>query len=300
MPIVVGVDAGGSATEIVAEHDARNVGAFVADPANLRTVGVEQAADIVARGIESLLRGASPDAVVVGAAGAGAPALAHELRIALESRLPAARVAVEDDATVAFRAAVPRGDGAVLIAGTGSIAGAWVRGERFRAGGHGLLLGDEGSAASLGAAGVRALLRSYDGRGAVEPLCAALAETLGVATASGVHDAIYGEAQPARKLASLAPIVLAAAAAGERSATKIVQGAAVDLADMIKTVLRRAGAERDELPLVFAGGLLSHNSLLTYLLEGRVMSDLPNVRICKGGPAPAYGALALAHDLLAR
>ena len=55
---------------------------------------------------------------------------------------------------------------------------------------------------------------------------------------------------------------------------KIVQGGRAELVDLLKSLvrLREARGER-ELPLVFAGGLFAENSLLSYLVETRLLAD---------------------------
>jgi N-acetylglucosamine kinase-like BadF-type ATPase len=187
----------------------------------------------------------------------------------------------------------------VLIAGTGSIAYAEAGGQKYRSGGYGYLVGDEGSAFSLGAAALRLTLRSYDGRGSRDALIEAVEAQLSTNGAQATLSEIYDSRQPVRHVAELAPIVLQLASEGDRSATKIVQSAALELFDLVRSLVKLANLQNREVPLVFSGGLLAENSLLTYLLETRVGNELPMVHVLKGGPAPQFGALALARNLLA-
>lgn len=298
MSIVVGVDAGGSATTVVVERDGAGGDAFEGDAANVRRAGVEDAAATIARAIASATQGAHVDALVVGAAGAGYDDIASALETALRARVTGARVSVCDDAKIALRAAVPQGDGIVVISGTGSIAYALVGEKVYRAGGHGFLLGDEGSGAAIGAAALRLLLRVYDGRARRDGFIEALESMLDTESAEDVIQAVYGDPNPVRKVASLAPVVIGCASDGERDATKIIQGAALDLSDLLKTVVRSAGVGQRDLPVVLAGGVLSQNSLLTYLLETRIVNEYPSFHLIKNPPAPEYGALALARAML--
>ena len=298
MSLVVGVDAGGSATSVVVERDGVASGAFEGDAANVRRAGVEDAASTIARAVASATQGERVDAIVVGAAGAGYRDIAEALESALRSRVVGARVRVCDDAKIALRAAVPEGDGIVLISGTGSIAYA-VSGEgTYRAGGHGFLLGDEGSGAAIGAAAVRLLLRVYDGMARRDGFIEALESVLDTDSAEEVAQVIYGDPDPVRKLASLAPVVVACASDGERDATKIVQGAALELFDLLKAVTRSSGLAQRDTPVVLAGGLFSQNSLLTYLLEHRIVNEYPSFHLVKNPPSPEFGALALARAML--
>lgn len=296
MSLVVGVDAGGTATTVAVADGETIVSTFRGDAANVRSAGVRAAAQTIAGAVESALGGRSAASVVVGAAGAGRTEIANALEAELTKRFAGARVRVVDDARIALRAAVRQGDGVVLIAGTGSIAYAEIDAATYRAGGYGYLLGDEGSGFSIGSSAVRVLMRSYDERAPRDAMLDALEARLGARSAQEVLSVVYESPSAVTTIAALAPIVLEHASAGERSATKIVQGAALELADLLKTIVRRAGAANRELPVAFAGGLLRENSMLTYLLETRVSNELPLLHPIKNPPPAEMGALALARE----
>ena len=298
MQRVVGVDAGGSRVTAVVSTAYGAEWFGHADSANIRTVGLERAVDAIASAVERTGLGAPPSAIAVGAAGVGNATAATALRRALERRFPGTRIAVYEDAVIALRAGVPTGDALALIAGTGSVAYAEIGAERFRVGGYGYLVGDEGAGFSIGSAAVRLLLRSYDGRAPHDAFLQAAALMLGVSNAQETIARIYDAQRPVSELATLAPLTIAHAGAGERSAAKIVQAAALELFELIKALVRCTGIETRALPLLFAGGLLAENTLLTYLLETRVSNELPNLIPLKQAPAPCLGALALARALV--
>jgi N-acetylglucosamine kinase-like BadF-type ATPase len=297
--IIVGVDAGGSTTVVLADGVASSPRRIVGEAANMRTLGAHDAAAVVARTVREAIGTAAPRAIFVGAAGVGTAELASALRIALLTHFADARIGVSDDAHIALRAGVPSGDGAVLIAGTGSIAYAEVDSERYRVGGHGHLLGDEGSGYAIGNAALRWLLRSYEGRVLADPMTVALAETLGAKSGADVVSRIAIDEHRVRTVAALAPLVIEHADTGERSATKIVQGAAQEAFDLLKAVLKAAKIGDREVAAVLSGGLFSKNSLYTYLIETRISSEFPQVRPLKNAPAPEHGALSEAHRLTA-
>lgn len=296
MSIIVGIDAGGSATECAIERNGALSHAS-GEPANVRTLGAQAAAARLTAALRSTLGEERPDAIVVGAAGAGDPHLAQALEQSLRSIFTGARVAVHDDAAIALRAAVPGGDGIVLIAGTGSIA-CGIFGERVvRAGGYGALVGDEGSGFAIGRASIALALRAMDGRAPRDAFTDAIAAQLGAANTYEALAALYAQGEPIAAIASFARTAIERANDGDRSASKIVQAAAVELAELVKAVVRRADAAGREVPLVFSGGLLAENSLLTYLIETRLSADLPLLAPVKGAPAAVFGALTLARRL---
>jgi glucosamine kinase len=159
------------------------------------------------------------------AVGIGLAGLAEDeegMRIA--AALPGfARVVVVNDAVAACVGASGLGDGGLIIAGTGSAGIARVAGTTTIIGGRGFRLGDDGSAARLGEAGLRATLRALDN---LEPM-SELARALGRHFA---NDALKmtrwaAEAKPS-DFGSFAPQVLDVAKSGDARAREIVGEAA--------------------------------------------------------------------------
>ncbi|MBV9842764.1 MAG: ATPase [Sphingomonadaceae bacterium] len=153
---------------------------------------------------------------------------------------------VETDALVALRGAFAGEDGAVLVIGTGSVGFAIVGGRRFAVGGYGALVSDEGSGNWLGREAVRQMLWCVDGRQAWSPFTHTLREKLG----SSQNTIGWARSATPADFARLAPDVLAAASAGDETATAIVRHGAMLLDGMIAR-LARSGAKR----ICLLGGL---------------------------------------------
>ncbi|MDQ2680424.1 MAG: hypothetical protein M3Y21_05295 [Candidatus Eremiobacteraeota bacterium] len=296
--VAVGLDAGGSSTTAVLSIDGEFARQIVGNGASPTALGVAPAAEIIAQVISSLCESDRPSAIYVGAAGTSREGVAVEIERRLTAQYPTARIVIADDVRIALRAAVPSGDGVVLIAGTGSIAYAERSDESFRCGGYGYLLGDDGSGYALGSAAIKQALRSFDGRVPCDGFITGVLQQVGVDSQTDLLAKVYGGAQPIGLIASLAPFVIASASDGERLANRIVQSAALELGDLIKAVVKAAGLQSAEAPIVLAGGLLRENSLLTFLLENRLQSDLPQMPLIKRPRQASYGALELAQELL--
>ncbi len=149
---LLGVDAGGSGTRVVLLEGGQVTPRPEGPPMNaLLTAGfADQLQDIIAA--------ADPTAAGIGLPGVHAAGQARRLGRAL-ARRAGCPVHVTGDADAARCGAFLGRPGIVVIAGTGSVALGW-DGERFAyAGGHGFLLGDEGSAYWIGREAVRAALR---------------------------------------------------------------------------------------------------------------------------------------------
>jgi glucosamine kinase len=298
--VAVGVDAGGTMTRAVVSVDGERCAAADGAGANVTTLGVDDAADVILGVVRKALEHRKPSAIVAGAAGAGRAAVAAELAALLAGAYPGARVAVGDDAAIALRAAVPAGPGIVLIAGTGSIAYAENGGKTARAGGLGYLAGDEGSAFAIGMAAVRLYGRVLDGRQRADETTDLVARALDAPDRDAYIAALYDAPLVPAVIASLAPAIVAFAGKGNRTATKIVQTAGSDLGDLLKSVARAVDLLEAAPNVVLAGGLFRENSLLSFLLETRIVGDLPGALIVRGGDGAEIGALRLAEAAAAR
>jgi N-acetylglucosamine kinase-like BadF-type ATPase len=298
--IAVGVDAGGTTTRAVVSRNGQLAGEADGSGANSTTLGVDDAANVIVSVIRSALDRHRPAAIVVGAAGAGRAHVAAALEALIGGAYPQARVAVADDAPIALRAAIPAGPGVVLVAGTGSVAYAENGDRRARVGGLGFLAGDEGSAFAIGMAGVRLYGRVLDGRAPADETTDFVARTLAAPDRTAYLNALYDEPLLPAKIAALAPIIVAFAGKGNRAASKIVQQAALDLGELVRQAARACELVDASPAVALTGGLLAENSLLTFLLETRIIGDLPGASIVRGGDAPAIGALRLAEVLAAQ
>jgi N-acetylglucosamine kinase-like BadF-type ATPase len=296
--IVVGVDAGGSSTRAAVAVDGAILRSVDGPPANASVIGVDDAADAILTTIRKVLEHEHPVAIAIGAAGAGRARVANLLAGLVASAFDGTRVVVADDASIALRGAVPDGPGIVLVAGTGSIAYAEDGARRVRVGGLGYLAGDEGSAFAIGMAAVRAYGRVLDGRARPDETTELAARALDAPDRDAYLSALYDAPLAPARIAALAPSIVAFAGKGNRVATKIVQSAASDLADLVKSAATQAGLLDASPPIALAGGLLSENSLLTFLLETRIVGDVPGATIVRG-TRPLEGAVRIAQGLVA-
>ncbi|RZU53736.1 N-acetylglucosamine kinase-like BadF-type ATPase [Krasilnikovia cinnamomea] len=265
--LVIGVEAGSAMVEVlVATVDGMPMGAGRSGSANPTALPVAQVAGQLATAVAQALADVDPDEVgrvVVGAAGVlwfsrgtSATALAQVWAAAGLS----CPVRVVPDAVTAFAAGTCARSGSVLIAGAGAIA-AHVDREAVtaRIDGNGWLVGDDGSGFWIGRQAVRAVFADLDRRG--EPTLlrdAVLAALTGdedvpadpAEQAETLRAAVYDG--PPIALAALAPLVPAAAEAGDRVAQRIVDRAVTLLVDTAAALVGEDPAG----PLVLAGSLL--------------------------------------------
>ena len=221
----MGVDAGGTATVAAVSRDGRVDDEAIGGAANANVIGVAEAAAAIVATMQSALHGDTPDAVYIGAAGAGRAPIAEALRTAVQHAFRGSRVSVSSDAAIALRGKIPDGDGAVLIAGTGSVAYAEHDGVGSLVGGLGYLAGDEGSAFAIGMDAVRLYGRVLDRRAQADETSEMVARELEASNRESLLAALYDAPFRPARIAALAPHILALAGSGNRASTKILQTA---------------------------------------------------------------------------
>ena len=261
MALWVGIDGGGTRTTTVALDDTGEVvarvvgGASLVDPTN-PTAGAGHLADMVQRVLREAGAEAPADGLCCALAGAGRAEVRSGLHAALTPLNVAAKIVVMGDAEAALYDAFETGPGALVIAGTGSVA--WSRnaqGASTRAGGWGRLLGDEGSGYTIGLSALRAVVRASDGRIDSTALSSAVLAHIGINAVEQLVAWAAGAEKGA--IAALAPVVAAAAADGDAAAAGIVDKAATDLAELVRAALERGGPWMGVTGIAFSGGLIA-------------------------------------------
>ncbi|MEW2494820.1 BadF/BadG/BcrA/BcrD ATPase family protein [Streptomyces nodosus] len=239
--------------------------------------------------------GAEVRAVAIGAAGMAT--LGDDLRAtlprALAHELGVRRIALAADAVTAYAGTLGERPGAVIAAGTGVIALGTDLGSWHRADGWGHLLGDCGSGAWIGRAGLEAALRAHDGRpGGSERLLARAEAVFGPADA--LPGALYPRTDRPAVLASFAPEV-ASCSADDPVAAGILAAAARHLAESAAAVCPATDG-----PLVaLTGGLFHLGEPLLGPLREELRRCLPRARHVPAQGDPLDGAVRIALALAA-
>ncbi|MFI6644001.1 N-acetylglucosamine kinase [Streptomyces sp. NPDC050504] len=237
------------------------------------------------------------DAVAIGAAGTATlgDRLRAELPGALRDALGVRRLALAADAVTAYAGALGQRRGAVVAAGTGMIAlgtdlteaGGW-----RRADGWGHLLGDCGSGAWIGRAGLDAALRAHDGRrGGSGALLARMEAVLG--TAGELPGLLYPRTDRAAVLASFAPEVARCAEDGDAVAAGVLRGAAREIAAAAEAVCPEDGA----CEVALTGGVFKMGDPVLVPVREELALRLPHAAVVPAAGDPLAGALRIAAAL---
>ena len=241
---ILGIDVGGSGTRVILLESGTVTPRPDGPPMNALLT------DGFAGHLRQIIEAADATAAGVGLPGVRQPGHARDLSEAL-TRQTGRPVHVTGDADSARAGAFLGAPGVVVIAGTGSMASGWNGQSSARAGGHGFLLGDEGSAYWIGRAAVRAALRWEDGMGGSKIIHRAVIQAAGEGLEALIGEVCTHPAERGR-LTALAPVVTALAAE-DPEARKIALRAAEHLAALAEAIRRRLGP----LPVAGAGRVFS-------------------------------------------
>ncbi|WP_017718434.1 N-acetylglucosamine kinase [Kamptonema formosum] len=311
MTSVLGIDGGGSKTVcVLMDETGKILGRGEAGASNYQTVGIETAGNSIGNAIAQAVSQETGflevGAICLGLAGVGRPedikvvgGLAQQLQaradLPVRWAVPPAGVVICNDCIIALAGGVGEPVGIVAIAGTGSIAyGQNRRGETKRAGGWGYILGDEGGGYDIALRGLRASVRSYDGRLGATVLTDLIVCHLGVRSAEDLVGVVYRRGWGAREIAGLAPLVGEAADAGDAVAVGIIDSAAEELVEAVRAVMGGIFQEGEGFEVVTAGGAWRISDLLRERFAVSLAAIAPAAEVIWPRYEPAKGAGLLA------
>jgi N-acetylmuramic acid 6-phosphate etherase len=217
----------------------------------------------------------------------------HSLEMLGVEMWPGARIVAGSDRDSGLAAALGRGDGIVVNAGTGaSVTGR--RGERIeKAGGWGHILGDAGGGYFLSVQALRFILREYDLHRGEAQFTASILRALSLNS----RDELVRWAQTADKMeiATLSPVVFEAARNGDPNVAKIIDDGADVLAEYTAAVASRLGLLAPRVMLL--GGLFKRDSLYMAAFRRRLKKHLSDARVGMSEQSSEFGAAWLAAEL---
>src|SRR5215475_13565804 len=247
----LGVDGGGTRCRARIEDEAgRVLGEASSGPATTR-IGVDkawrsimEATDAAAAQARLAREDFSRMHAAIGLAGLGRRGAEADLNTITH---PFASLVFISDGMAACLGAHSGADGAIVVAGTGSVGVDLIGGREIRLAGYGFPVSDEGSGADMGLQVVRLALRAADRRGELTPL---LSEVLGAFDHDPYQAVAWSEEARATDYAAFAPIVMRHANQGDPVGRRIVERAADAIGDLLDLFLAR-GIDR----LSLVGGL---------------------------------------------
>jgi glucosamine kinase len=284
----LGIDGGGTRCRArIEDEDGRVLGEASSGPATTR-IGLEKAWRSIMEATEAAAAKAGLTVADfarmhagIGLAGLGRRGAKAELDKIVH---PFESVVFISDGLAACLGAHSGADGAIVVAGTGSVGVGLIGGREIRLAGYGFPVSDEGSGADIGLQVVRLALRAADRRGELTPL---LSEVLSAFDHDPYQAVAWSEEARATDYAAFAPIVMRHANQGDPVGRRIVERAADAIGDLLDLFLAK-GVDR----LSLVGGLADAiTPWLTPDLRGRLRR--PDADAAAGALLVARGRLDL-------
>lgn len=270
----IGVDAGGThSTAIAYDLEGKELGRAEGGPGQINA-DYEGGINNIASTVNELLNKIDGDCVRVlaGIAGLSVVGNAPEVAATISSKINNLPTRAITDSLLALYNGLEGDDGALVIAGTGSVYNGLQNGHLIAVGGYGNILGDEGSGYAIARSAMQSALLSWDKR-EENGLIKMFTELMGVETMGDCTAKFYRMANP--EVAGMAVHVAKLADAGDKDALAIIKEQAHLLArDII------IGLDRYEDPkpmkIALTGSVLANNEMMRGLIEDEVKSQYPD------------------------
>jgi len=298
--VLLAVDGGGSKTDVLAlAPDGTVLGHARGGGSCPQVIGVEPALAVVdhlVRRVLDDLPGASVERAGVYLSGLDLPVEIATFRAALATLawLPADLV-VDNDTFALLRAGTPADEGVAVVCGTGiNCVGRRADGATARFPALGRISGDWGGGWELGEQAVWHAARAVDGRGPATTLTALVPSALDRPDMTAVIEDLHFGRLSDRVYGLLAPVLLAASAAGDAVARSVVERQADEIAALAVTALSRLDLLGSVVPVVLGGGVLAaRDPLLTEGIRSRLAASAPSARLTFLAERPVLGAALL-------
>jgi glucosamine kinase len=295
----LGIDAGGTQTrwalasragDVVAEGQVAGLSAAQwATPAGRQALHeglVAVSAQVLAIG--------KPGAVRAGLTGFGGSEVGLADLIGEPFGLPATQVILSTDLEVAYLEVFAPGQGYLVYAGTGSIAGFLNEEGRFeRVGGRGGLLDDGGSGYWIAREALRQIWRKEDetpGAWQDSPMARAVLEHVGGSDWAHTRRFLYGADRGEMGRVALA---VAAAAESDPRALHLLEQAGAELGRLAHILVQRFGPR----PVALTGRVLQLHPVIGQACRAQIPDDIPvNTLVSRGHHAAARIAASMAND----
>ncbi|PFG30693.1 N-acetylglucosamine kinase [Paramicrobacterium agarici] len=270
MPLYLGIDGGGTKTSfLLLSADGTVRSTFNGPSSYYLEHGIERIERVFVDGVAAVTEraGIGPEHIDFaffaipgyGESSANLARMSEMPRVALGHE----RYACGNDMTAAWAGSLAEEDGINVVAGTGSMTYGVRRDRDVRVGGWGELLGDEGSGYWIGLEALTAFTRMSDGRLPRTDLYEAVRNVVDVANDLDVIDVVSSQWEASRaRIASLAPIVAAAADRGDIVARGILERAARQLVELVDTARANLGFTPGEIvPVSYSGGVFKISAI---------------------------------------
>lgn len=310
MKVVAGVDGGATQTRVaLADENGNLLGFGRSGPSNYGSVPIKRVQTHIGEAFRGALEQAELtsgrlDALFMGMAGVVCKADRETIAQVVYDLdgVDSQNIEVDHDIRISLAGGLAGKEGIALIAGTGSSCyGRREDGRDWMSGGWGHLLDDKGSAYDLVCQSLSAVVRAKDGRGGPTLLSDLMMEGLQIDDISEIMRRLYfegfkGAGKPMTKeeIASLAPLVVKAAKAGDKTAITIIENGVQELTLMVRSVVDALDFSGNTIPIALTGGMAQHSDFMSNKICEEIPKRIEGAKIIDPKFPPVIGGVLLA------
>lgn len=301
MDYVVGIDGGGTKTKLtVCDLDGNIIYSTVSGPSNILSSGFETAKESISQVIkegmiESKYGIDNCISLCIGVAGAGREEIKKQLHQIVRDTGYKGKLIITHDAETALVGGTGGDEGILIIAGTGAICfGKTKEGRVHRVSGWGHIIGDEGSAYSLGVKVLNAVMKAYDGRGRQTVLTKNLLDYMDINSEEEIINLIYKDGITKQHIASMAILIDDACQLGDEVALEIVSQTVDELYECLEACIRKLNFADKNIKVIINGGVLVKNTYINKGFRDKIKDNYPLIEITTMIHDAAYGAAIMA------
>lgn len=283
-------DGGGTKTDFLVFEESGNVlTSYSTSGSNPNFIGSEEAIGIVLDGINKSLEKCSLKVEDLESITLFIPGFLKCIE-ELKERLKVNKINCYGDIDNVFYGALGRGEGIVVLSGTGSFAVGVSSGrEKVIKGGWGPLIGDKGSGYHIGIMCLEKMVYFYDNNIKNSLLRKLCLEKLKVKDEMAIRDVIYTSEFTRDKIASLSKIVAEAAYKNDIYAIEILENAAKELVDLVIMINKKFCYEK--LPITLIGGVSKIGGLFINIFVDELKNKCSNLQYIDAKYEPIIGAM---------
>jgi len=292
-PCYFGIDGGGTRSRLKVVDEAGNT---LLETTGESTSIYSMSPEVVTRNLKSLLEPLSRFPIRSGCMGSAGLSREKEktfFRNIFSTLLPTVPVHLCSDGEILLVGGLLSMEGYCLISGTGSLS---LRrdadGHITRSGGFGYMLGDEGSGWWIAHQALMRSLRSMEKRDVNTSMLSALLSALSLEHVDDLITYMHHRVSKA-EVARLAPVVTTFAEKGDPLARQILIDAAGELSALVESIY---SSQLDHQELVYAGGVMEHDTIVRETFLRLLSERLPSVTVTQARGTALDGACMLARS----
>jgi len=307
MKYILGVDGGGSKTTVqISDIKGQKLSRFISGASSYKSVGREKAVKNLNRGVLkaiSELKDSNNVNFVSSCFGFAGNDVSEDLKVyraivfneKIGGFLEPKKTIICNDTWIGLEAGSESKNRIAIIAGTGSnCLGINEEGKTAGASGWDYILADEGSGYGVGHKALKAVVRSYDGRGEKTILTRLILDKLKLEKVLDLTGWVYDAPFSKVKISALAKTVCSAALMGDKVSMGILKEEAKEASISVVTVAKKLGLSNRKFDLVFIGGLFNCREYFKNTLIDVLKKELPKINFIPGLINPVEGAIKLA------